>query len=110
MNIFSLAKGFLIRLNQGKVQSNKFAPFKDKWINLKEICCQVKAPTKYNTTALAAYIVMPLWDENDESITISIQLQPNEKKYGTLTCQLKKGDAYIVHCKNHTNPKTKMQR
>jgi hypothetical protein len=65
----------------------------------------VKAPTKYNTTPLAAYIVMPLWDKNDESITINLQLQPNGKKYGTLTCQLKKGDAYIVCCKNHTNQK-----
>jgi hypothetical protein len=43
----------------------------------------VKAPTKYNTTPLAAYIVVPLWDENDESIMINFQLQPNGKKYDT---------------------------
>jgi hypothetical protein len=72
-------KGLLKRLNQGKVQSNKFAQYKAKWINVKENCCQVKAPTKYNTTPLVAYIVMPLWDENDKSITINIQLQPNGK-------------------------------
>ncbi len=29
------------------------------------------------------------------------------KKYDTLTCQLKKGDAYKVCCKSHTNQKTK---
>jgi hypothetical protein len=74
---------------------------------LKENCCQMKAPTKYNTTPLTAYIVMPLWDENYKPITINIQLQPNGKKYGTLTCQLKKGDACIVRCKNHTNQKLK---
>jgi hypothetical protein len=67
----------------------------------------VNALTKYNTTPLAAYILVPLWDKNDESITINLQLQPNGKKFGTLTCQLKKGDAYIVCCKNNTNQKTK---
>jgi hypothetical protein len=81
MNVFSLAKGLFKRLNQREVQSNKFAPFKAELINSKGNCCQVKAPTKYNTTALAAYIVVPLWQENDESITISLQLQPNGKNW-----------------------------
>jgi hypothetical protein len=101
MNVFSLAKGLLKRLNQGKIQSNEFAPYKAKSINLTKKCCQVKAPTKYNTTSLVAYIVMPLWDKNDESFTINLQLQPNGKKYCTLICQLKKRDAYILCCKNH---------
>jgi hypothetical protein len=76
-------------------------------INPKENCCQVNAPTKYNTIPLAANILVPLWYNNDESITINLHLQPNGEKICTLTCQLKKGDAYIVHCKNHTNQKTK---
>jgi hypothetical protein len=80
MNVFSLAKGLLKGLNQGKNQSNEFAPYKAKLINSKEHHCQVKALTKYNTTPLGAYIVMPLWDENDESITINLQLKPNGKK------------------------------
>jgi hypothetical protein len=58
MNVFSLAIGLFKRLNQGEVQSNKFAPFKAELINSKRNCCQVKAPTKYNTTPLAAYIVV----------------------------------------------------
>jgi hypothetical protein len=58
MNVFSLAKGLLKGLNQGKNQSNEFASYKAELINLKENHCQVNAPTKYNTTPLAAYIVM----------------------------------------------------
>jgi hypothetical protein len=81
MNVFSLAMGLLNRLNQGKVQLNKFAPYKAKLINLTKNHCPVKAPTKYNTTPLAAYIVVPLWDKNYESTTINLQPQPNGKKY-----------------------------
>jgi hypothetical protein len=33
MNVFSLAKGLLKKLNQGKVQSNEFALYKAKLIN-----------------------------------------------------------------------------
>jgi hypothetical protein len=60
MNVFSLAKDLLKRLNQGKDPSNNFAPYKAKLINAKENHCQVKAPTKNNTTPLAAYIVVQL--------------------------------------------------
>jgi hypothetical protein len=67
----------------------------------------VKAPTKYNPTPFAAYILLPLRHKNDESITINLQLQPNGKQIGILTCQLKKGDACIVCCKNHNNQKPK---
>jgi hypothetical protein len=77
MNVFSLAKGLLKGLNQGKDQSNEFAPYKAEVINSKEYCCQVNAPTKHNTTPLAAYIVVPMWDKNDESITINLRLQQN---------------------------------
>jgi hypothetical protein len=107
MNVFSLARGLFNGQNHGEVQSNKLAPFKAELINSKGNCCQVKAPTKYNTTPLAAYIVVPLWHKNDESITINLQLQPNGKQIGILTCQLKKGDAYMVHCKHHNNQKPK---
>jgi hypothetical protein len=107
MNVFSLAKGLFKGLNQGEVQSDKFAPFKAELINSKGNICQVKAPTKYNTTPLAAYIVVPLWHKNDESTTIKLQLQPNGKEIGILTCQLKKENAYIARCKNHNNQKPK---
>ncbi len=107
MNVFSLAKGLFKGLNQGEIQSNKFAPFKAEMINSKGNCCQVKAPTKYNTNSLAAYIVVPVWLKNYESITINLQLQPNGKQIGILTCQLKKRDAFIVRCKNHNNQKPK---
>jgi hypothetical protein len=70
MNVFSLAKGLPKGLNQGEVQLNKLAPFKAELINSKEKCCQVKAPTKHNPTQFTAYIVVPLWHKNDESITI----------------------------------------
>jgi hypothetical protein len=86
---------------------NKLALFKAQLINSKGNCCQVKAPTKYNPTPFVAYILVPLWHKNDESITINLQLQPNGKQIGILTCQLKKGDAYIVCCKNHNNQKPK---
>jgi hypothetical protein len=65
----------------------------------------VKAQTKYNTTPFAAFIIVPLWHKNDESISIKLQLQPNGKQIGILIFQLKKGDAYIVCCKNHNNQK-----
>jgi hypothetical protein len=80
MNVFSLAKGLLNGLNQGKDQSNEFALYKAKLIYSKDNCCQVNDPTKYNTTSLTAYIVVPLWYKNDESVTINLQLQPNGKK------------------------------
>ena len=67
----------------------------------------MKAPTKYNPTPFAAYIVVPLWHKNDESITIKLQLQPNGKQIGVSTFQLKKGDAYLVCCKNRKNQKPK---
>jgi hypothetical protein len=102
MNVFSLAKGLLKGLNQGEVQSNKLALFKAELINSEGNCCQVKARTKYNPTPFAACIVVPLWHNNDESITINLQLQPNGKQIGILPCQLKKGDACIVRCKNTT--------
>jgi hypothetical protein len=107
INVFSLAKGLLKGPNQGEVQLNKLVPFKAEVINSNGNCCQVKAPTKYNPTPFAAYIVVPLWHNNDESNTINLQLQPNGKQIGILTCQLKKGDAYIVCCKNHNNQKPK---
>jgi hypothetical protein len=39
MNVFSLSKSLLNRLNQGKDQSNEFALNKAKLINLKENLC-----------------------------------------------------------------------
>jgi hypothetical protein len=80
MNVFLLAKGLFRGLNQGEDQSNIFAPFKAELINSKGNICQVKALTKYNTTPLAAFIIVTLWQKNDESITIELQLQPNGKK------------------------------
>jgi hypothetical protein len=109
MNVFLLAKGLFEGLNQGEDQSNIFAPFKAELINSKGNICQVKALTKYSTTPLVAFIVVPLWHKNDDSITIELQLQPNGKKIGTSTCLLKKGDAYIVCCKNHDNQKPKCE-
>ncbi len=78
---FPFAKGLLKGLNQEEVQLNIFAAYEAKLINSKRNCCQLKAPTKYNTTPLVAYIVVLLWDKNDESITINLQLQPNEKRH-----------------------------
>jgi hypothetical protein len=80
MNVFSLAKGLFKGLNQGKSPLNKLAPFKAELINSNKKCCQVKAQAKYNTTLLMSYIDVPLWQDNDESITINLQLQPNGKK------------------------------
>jgi hypothetical protein len=107
MNIFTLAKGLFKGLNQGEDQSNIFAPLKAELINSMGNCCQVTASTKSNTTPLAVFIVVPLWHKNDESITIKLQLQPKGKQIGILTCQLKKGDAYLIRCKNHKNQKPK---
>ena len=83
MNVFLLAKGLFRGLNQGEDQSNIFAQFKAELINSKGNICQVTAPTKTDTSPLAACIVMPLWHKNDESINIKLQLQlqPNGKKW-----------------------------
>jgi hypothetical protein len=107
INVFSIAKGLFKGLNQEEDQSNIFAPFKAELINSKGNICQVKALTKYNTTPLVAFMVVPLWHKNDESITIKLQLQPNGKQIGVSTFQLKKGGAYIVCCKKHNNQKPK---
>ncbi len=74
MNVFSLAQGLIKGLNQGKDQLNEFALYVAKLIISKENCCRVNGPTKYNTTPLAAYIVVSLWDENDASITINLHI------------------------------------
>jgi hypothetical protein len=74
LNVFLLAKGLLKRLNHGKDQMNKFAPYETKCINLKGKKCDLKAPTQYTTNQLVAYIVVPLRDKNDESITMNLQL------------------------------------
>jgi hypothetical protein len=69
MNVFSLAKGLFKGLNQ-----------EAELINSKGNIYQVTAPTKTDTSPLAAFIVVPLWHKNDESISIKLQLQPNGKK------------------------------
>ncbi len=45
-----------------------------------------------------AYIILPLFDGNNDSITL--ELETGGKKSKEQTCQLIKGDAYIVCCKN----------
>ncbi len=70
MNVFSLDKGLFKGLNQGEDQLNIFAPFKAELINSKGNICQVTALTKTDTSPLAAFIFVPLWHKNDESITI----------------------------------------
>ncbi len=63
--------------------------------------CVNKAPTKYIVKIPVAYIIVPLFDENNDSVTLELETGGNNSKQ--LTCQLKKGDAYIVCCKNHVN-------
>jgi hypothetical protein len=70
----------------------------------KRICsdknkCEIKAPTKYIVKIPVACIILPLNDRNNDSITL--ELETGGKSSKQLTCQLKKGDAYIVCCKNH---------
>ncbi len=72
----------------------------------KRICsdtnkCEIKAPTKYIVKISVACIIVPLFDRNDDSVTL--ELEKGGKNSKQLTCQLKKGDAYIVCCKNHVN-------
>jgi hypothetical protein len=48
-----------------------------------------------------AYIIVPLFDGNDDSVTL--ELATGGKKSKQQSYQSKKGDAYIVWCKNHVN-------
>jgi hypothetical protein len=51
---------------------------------------------------------VPLFDGNDDSIIL--ELQTVGKKPKQLTCQWKKGDAYIVCCESHVEKKSKKCR
>ncbi len=48
-----------------------------------------------------AYIIVPLFDGKNDSVKLELETGGENSKQ--LTCQLKKGDAYIVCCKNHVN-------
>jgi hypothetical protein len=112
MNVFSLAKGLLKGLNQGKDQSNEFAPYKVELINSRENCCQVNAPLKYNTTPLVAYILVPLWDKNDESVIINGMVH-NNVDHRVMLITLSKGyfctNLYIRWSCDVTSPSTTTQ-
>ncbi len=114
MNAFSICKYHLARLNPRNESPKKIFPCNDLApYSAKRICsykskCDIKAKTKYIVKIPVAYIIVPLFDRNDDSITL--ELKPGGKKAKQFTCQLKKGDAYIVCCKTHVDKKIhKMQ-
>jgi hypothetical protein len=107
MNTFSICKGLLARLNSRNKSPKKTFPH-DELVpySAKRICsdknkCVIKAPTKYIIKIPVAYNIVPLFDGNNDSV--SLELETGGKNSKQLTCQLKKGDAFIVCFKNHVN-------
>ncbi len=112
MNAFSICKGLLARLNPKNKSPNKTFPSSELVpYSANQICsykgkCEIKAPTKYIVKIPVVCIIVQLFDGNDDSVTI--ELKPGEKEKKQVICQLKKGDAYIVCCKNHIEKKYKL--
>jgi hypothetical protein len=108
INAFSICKGLLARLNPGNISPkktfpcNELAPYSAKWICSYKSKCE---PANYIVKIPVAYIIVPLFDKNNYSVTL--ELKPGRKKSKQVTCPLNKGDAYIVHCKNHVDKKSK---
>jgi hypothetical protein len=103
--IKELEMSLLARLNPRNNFPKKTFPCNELvTYSAKQICsykskCEIKAPTKNIVKLSVAYIIVPLFEENDDSIML--ELKPDGKKSKQVTCQLKKGNAYIVCCKNH---------
>ncbi len=114
MNAFSICKGLLARLNprnkfpKKTFPCNELVPYSAKRICSYKSKIEIIAPTKYIAEIPVAYIIVPLFDGNNDSVTL--ELKPGFKKSKQLTCHLKKGDAYIVCCKNRVNKKSKKCR
>jgi hypothetical protein len=106
MNAFSICKGLLARLNPRNNSSketfpcNELVPYSVSYKSKIEII----APTKYIVKIPVAYIIVPLFDGNNDSITL--ELKQGGEKAKQVTCQLKKWDAYIVYCKTHVDKKS----
>ncbi len=114
MNAFSICKGLLARLYprdnsfEKTFPCNELVPSSATRICSDKNQCEIKAPTKFIVVIPVAYIIVPLFDGNNDSITL--ELETGEKKTKKLTCQLKKGDAYIVCCKNHVDNSKKCRQ
>ncbi len=114
MNASSICKGLLARLNprdktpQKTFPCNELVPYSAKRISSHKSKIEIIAPTKYIVEIPVAYIIVPLFDGNNDSVTL--ELKPGGKKSKQVSYQLKKGNAYIVHCKNHVDKKSKTCR
>ncbi len=80
MNAFSICKGLLARLNpRGNSTKETFpcyelVPYSAKWICSDKNKCEIKAPTKYIVKIPVAYIIVPLFDRNDDSFTLELEI------------------------------------
>ena len=104
-NVLLLAKGLLRRLTQRGNNRNEFVPNTAKVWNSKGNQCEFKFPTQHQLYPLAAIIVVPLFDKNEDTNTINLSLRTNGSNRPEVTARFKNGGAYIVRCKNH-NKKT----
>jgi hypothetical protein len=78
MNAFSICKGLLARLNpRGNSPKKTFPCYELVPYNAKGICsdknkCEFKAPTKYIVKFPVECIIVPLFDGNNDSITLEL--------------------------------------
>jgi hypothetical protein len=83
MNAVSICKGLRARLNLRNKSPKKTFPCNELVpSSAKRICsckskCKIKAPTKYIVKISVAYIIVPLFDGNDDSIML--ELKPGGK-------------------------------
>ncbi len=79
MNAFSICKGLLARLNQRNKSPkktfprNELVPYSAKWICSDKNTCVIKTPTKYIVKIPVAYIIVPLFDGNNDSIMLELE-------------------------------------
>ncbi len=84
INSFSICKGLLARLNprnkspKKTFSCNELVPYSAKQICSYKSKCEIKATTKYIVKIPVEYIIVQLFDGNDDSITL--ELKPGGKK------------------------------
>jgi hypothetical protein len=79
MNAFSICKGLLARLNprskspKKTFPRNELVPYSAKQICSYKSKYEIKAQAKYIIKIPVAFIIVPLFDRNDDSVTLELE-------------------------------------
>jgi hypothetical protein len=100
INAFSICKGLLAKLNPSNnspketFPCNELGPYSAKRIYSYKSKIDIIAPTKYIVKISVAYIIVPLFARNNDSITR--ELKPGEKKAKQITSIDERGCLYCL--------------